>query len=201
MFAARRSAARAAQASRAAVARQSRRAASHDAHHHHAADAHHGPKEEHFSTGFYFAVGLIPAGFLLYQWTGTPNDPADGRKPYFTRMVDMYSDYRQTWAERNKLHTDMIEQAAFDRHLFLNSTPRRHVDLTFPEAFNCGSPYNVPAGSQADLSKVIEHYEKVNYEENAKKLEALKNGTLKAEQPPSKLGSGKAPAIVPPSPA
>lgn len=68
-------------------------------------------------------------------------------------------------------------------------------------AFNCGSPYNVPAGSQADLSKVIEHYEKVNYEENAKKLEALKNGTLKAEQPPSKLGSGKAPAIVPPSPA
>lgn len=84
-------------------------------------------------TGFYFAVGLIPAGFLLYQWTGTPNDPADGRKPYFTRMVDMYSDYRQTWAERNKLHTDMIEQAAFDRHLFLNSTPRRHVDLTFPE--------------------------------------------------------------------
>lgn len=65
--------------------------------------------------------------------------------------------------------------------------------------FNTGSPYNVPAGSQADISKVVEHYEKINYEENAKKLEALKNGTLKAEQPPSKLGSGRAPTFVPPS--
>ncbi|KAL0257412.1 hypothetical protein SLS55_008224 [Diplodia seriata] len=200
MFAVRRSAARATRASRASVARQSRRPASHDAHHH-AADAHHGPKEEHFSTGFYVAISAIPAGFLLYQWTGTPSNPVDGRKPYFTRMVDAYADYRAVWAERNKLHTDAIEQAAFDRHLFLNSTPRRHVDLTFPEAFNTGSPYNVPAGSQADLTKVIEHYEKANYEENAKKREALQNGTLKAEQAPTKLGGGRAPTAVPPSPA
>lgn len=48
-------------------------------------------------------------------------------------MIDAYAGYRDTWAERNKLHTDMIEQAAFDRNLFLNSTPRRHVDLNFPE--------------------------------------------------------------------
>ncbi|GME22362.1 hypothetical protein GTA08_BOTSDO02680 [Neofusicoccum parvum] len=182
MLAVRRSAARAAQASRASLSRQSRRHA-HDAHH----DSHHaGPKEEHFSTGFYVAVGLIPTAVLFYGWTGSASDP--GRKPYLTRMIDAYAGYRDTWAERNKLHTDMIEQAAFDRNLFLNSTPRRHVDLNFPEAFNTGSPFNVPAGSQADITKVVAHYEQKNYEENAKKLEALKNGTLKAEQSPSQLG-------------
>ncbi|KAF4309081.1 hypothetical protein GTA08_BOTSDO02680 [Botryosphaeria dothidea] len=196
MLAVRRSAARAAQASRAPIARQSRRYA-HDSHGHHHHDAHHGPKEEQFSTGFYVAIGLIPTAVLFYHWTGSASD--EGRKPYFTRMISAYDGYKQEWADRNKLHTDMIEQAAFDRNLFLNTTPRRHVDLTFPEQFNTGSPYNVPAGSQADITKVVEHYEKVNYEENARKLEALKNGTLKAEQPPSKLGSGSAPTFVPPS--
>ena len=48
---------------------------------------------------------------------------------------------------------------------------------------NQGSPWNVPAGHSANLDAVIEHYKKKNYEENERKLQELRDGTLKAEQP------------------
>jgi hypothetical protein len=48
---------------------------------------------------------------------------------------------------------------------------------------NAGSPYNVPAGSQVNMDKVIAKYKKEAYEDNERKLEALRNGTIRAEQP------------------
>jgi hypothetical protein len=48
---------------------------------------------------------------------------------------------------------------------------------------NVGSPYNVPAGSQVSMDKVIEKYQKLAYEENERKLEALRNNEIKSEQP------------------
>lgn len=54
---------------------------------------------------------------------------------------------------------------------------------------NVGSPYNVPAGSQVQLEQVIEKYKKIAYEDNERKLEALRNNEIKAEQP---LLEGKA---------
>lgn len=48
---------------------------------------------------------------------------------------------------------------------------------------NVGSPFNVPAGSQANMDKVIAKYKKEAYEDNERKLEALRNGTIKSEQP------------------
>lgn len=48
---------------------------------------------------------------------------------------------------------------------------------------NVGSPYNVPAGSQVDMAKVIEKYKKLAYEDNERKLEALRNNQIKSEQP------------------
>lgn len=50
-----------------------------------------------------------------------------------------------------------------------------------------GSPYNVPAGSQVSMSKVVEKYKKEANEENERKLEQLRNGTLPAEQPVPQL--------------
>lgn len=48
---------------------------------------------------------------------------------------------------------------------------------------NVGSPYNVPAGSQVQMEKVIEKYKKLGNEENERKLEALRNNQIKSEQP------------------
>ena len=48
---------------------------------------------------------------------------------------------------------------------------------------NVGSPYNVPAGSQVSMEKVIEKYRKVANEDNERKLEALRNNQIKSEQP------------------
>ena len=54
-------------------------------------------------------------------------------KPWFTRLIDSYSDLKAAWADRNDLHTRAIEQAASDRNLFQNSKPKYHAELRFPE--------------------------------------------------------------------
>jgi hypothetical protein len=48
---------------------------------------------------------------------------------------------------------------------------------------NAGSPYNVQAGSQVNMDKVIEKFKKEAYEDNERKLEALRDGTISSEQP------------------
>ena len=48
---------------------------------------------------------------------------------------------------------------------------------------NAGSPYNVPAGSQVSMEKVIEKYRKINNDENERKLENLRNNRISSEQP------------------
>ena len=50
--------------------------------------------------------------------------------------------------------------------------------------FNTGSPWNVPAGhGRVNIDQVIEKYERESYEEQEKKLQQLKDGTLPREQP------------------
>jgi hypothetical protein len=53
---------------------------------------------------------------------------------------------------------------------------------------NVGSPYNVPAGSQVNMDKVIAKYQKMAYEDNERKHEALRNNEILSEQPPPKRG-------------
>ncbi len=48
---------------------------------------------------------------------------------------------------------------------------------------NVGSPFNVPAGSQVSMDKVIEKYQKMAYEENERKLELLRTNMIPSEQP------------------
>ena len=48
---------------------------------------------------------------------------------------------------------------------------------------NVGSPFNVPAGSQVSMEKVIEKYKKLANEDNERKLEALRNNQISSEQP------------------
>ena len=73
----------------------------------------------------------MPAAFFALNYA-TSGD----KEPYFTRLItNTYNKYANTWADRNNTHTEMIEQAAADRVLFLNEASQavRHVDLRFPE--------------------------------------------------------------------
>jgi hypothetical protein len=58
---------------------------------------------------------------------------------------------------------------------------------------NVGSPFNVQAGSQVQMEKVIEKYKKLAYEDNERKLEALRNNQIRSEQPFDKARIKKAP--------
>ncbi|KAL8723815.1 MAG: hypothetical protein Q9181_007175 [Wetmoreana brouardii] len=51
-------------------------------------------------------------------------------------MIRRYDDWQTSWADRNALHTKMIEQAGHDRNLFHNSQPSAMVDLSFPETLS-----------------------------------------------------------------
>jgi len=82
----------------------------------------------------------------------------------------------------------MIEQAAADRNLFLNSKGSPHVDLRFPEIFNTGSPWNIQAGQSANMDKLIAHYEKQSFDAQEQHLKDLREGNLLAEKTPKRIG-------------
>lgn len=150
---------------------------------HGAGDAHHTSSgTESFGAGFYVAITAVPVTFLGLNYA-TSGD----KEPYFTRLItNTYNKYANTWAERNNAHTDMIEQAAADRVLFLNeaSNAVRHVDLRFPEIFNVSSPWNVPAGhGGANLDHLIAKYEKEAFDQNERKLQEVKENRVPREQP------------------
>ncbi|KAF2270490.1 NADH:ubiquinone oxidoreductase 17.8kD subunit, partial [Lojkania enalia] len=134
---------------RTTLPRQPRRYA-HDEHHHAQ------PVNESFGKGFWIPIALIPLGYGLYQVSRY----ADNEKPLLTRVIDKYTELQEQRALRNDLHVQMIEQAGADRVLFNNTRPQEFIDLRFPEIMSAGSPYNVPAGSQANISHVIAKYRK-----------------------------------------
>jgi hypothetical protein len=55
--------------------------------------------------------------------------------------------------------------------------------LTFGRIMNQGSPFNVPAGQVNNMEKVIEKFKKDAYEDNERKLQALRDNNIKSEQP------------------
>ncbi|KAL6711790.1 hypothetical protein ACN47E_002833 [Coniothyrium glycines] len=181
MQALRRTALTAGRTGRSSLSRQPRRFA-HDEHAH----GHgHAPADEPIGAGFWATVGVIPGGIALYYIS---QNNSDSSEPYFTRLISSATaGLHDKWTEQNDLHVRMIEQAGSDRVLFMNTRPQEHVELKFPEIMNVGSPYNVPAGSQVDMAKVIEKYKKIAYEDNERKLEALRNNQIKSEQPIEEL--------------
>ena len=49
---------------------------------------------------------------------------------------------------------------------------------------NSGSPYNVPAGhGSANIDRAIAKYQQEAYDENDRKLQALRDNNIKAEKP------------------
>ncbi|KAJ8112392.1 hypothetical protein ONZ43_g5406 [Nemania bipapillata] len=144
-----------------------------ESHDHHHDEHHHGEHkvEEGLGTAFYVFAGALPASIAAYQIS---RPGKDGEPSSFSKWLQQF-DYFNEWEVRNTLRTQMIEQAAHDKHLFLNAGESRHVELKMPELFNTGSPYNVPAGHSINLDHITEHYRKqaaAEEERKAKKLAA-----------------------------
>ncbi|MCJ1426963.1 hypothetical protein MMC29_004866 [Sticta canariensis] len=153
------------------VSRQQRRFDSTKASSGHAASSsgatHHSPHpepaNEYLGRGFYITIIALPLSLAFYKFSvSSDNGTADSVKPALTRLISYYSDWDERWAQRNALYTSMCEQAARDRNLFQSTPATQHIDLRFPEIFNTGSPFNVPAGHSANLDELIAHYKRQN---------------------------------------
>ncbi|PVH99503.1 hypothetical protein DM02DRAFT_615017 [Periconia macrospinosa] len=134
----------------------------------------------HVQSGFWYTLAAVPLAWGLYA-VSRSDDP--NAAPLLTRLIDKYTEAQEKWTARNDLHVRMIEKAGSDRVLFMNSAPDEHVPVRFPESLTDCAPYNVPAGSQVNVQKVLEKYRRENNEDNERKLEALRNGTINSEQP------------------
>ncbi|WPG97406.1 Hypothetical protein R9X50_00018100 [Acrodontium crateriforme] len=180
-----RTALRAARRVRPQAQQQPRRFESHSSHGAH--ESHLAPANESFGAGFYIALAAVPVSIAAYRFTRP-----GAEQPYFTRYItEKYNDLAGKWAERNDTHTQAMEQAAADRVLFQNEASRsnRVVDLKYPEQFNGGSPWNVPAGhGSTNIDKVIAKYQEENYTENEKRFQQLRENKVPREQPFEPLG-------------
>jgi hypothetical protein len=60
--------------------------------------------------------------------------PTDGSSDNFiTQMIKTFTAAKQDLAERNALHTKMVEQAGHDKNLYFNTPSTNHLELRFPE--------------------------------------------------------------------
>ncbi|KAI8624693.1 hypothetical protein F5Y19DRAFT_453486 [Xylariaceae sp. FL1651] len=143
----------------------------------HGHDHHAAPQvNEGLGTAFYVFAGAVPVSILAYQIS---RPGADGEPSSFSKWLQQF-DYFNDWETRNTLRTQLFEQAAHDKHLFLNAGKSTHVELKTPELFNSGSPWNVPAGHYPNLDHVTEHYRQQAAAEEERKAKKL---AAKAERP------------------
>lgn len=89
--------------------------------------------------GFWLAAAAVPFSVVVYNLA---QPGKDGEAPWLTQKIHSYHAALQSdWAERSALHTKAIEQAGFDRALFLHAETNRDVDVRFPE---CVPPLQCP---------------------------------------------------------
>ncbi|RYP49655.1 hypothetical protein DL768_004697 [Monosporascus sp. mg162] len=138
----------------------------HGDHHHHAAPQ----VAEGLGPAFYIFAGAIPVSWFVYS-VSRPGE--NGEPSSFSRWLRGFEYLSGTWQERNAIRTAAIEQAAHDKHLFLNSGKNPHIELKMPELIGSGSPYAVPAGHYPKLDHVTEHYRQKYAEEEERKAKKL----------------------------
>ncbi|PWW73136.1 hypothetical protein C7212DRAFT_332491 [Tuber magnatum] len=114
--------------------------------------------EESFGKGFYLSIAAVVGTIALYNLEQSIS--GSDRSP-FTRAIEYYLDVQDLWEKRNTRRTVLMERAAADRTLFLNSEPNKTVQVKFPEMLNNFSPRNNEIGwtHSVDLSTLREHYE------------------------------------------
>jgi hypothetical protein len=81
-------------------------------------------------AAFYVVLAALPISIGVYTLA---QPGADGKLPGLSNVINSYNYYKERWAARNTAHTAMMEQAAFDKHLFQSTKGSTHVPLKFPE--------------------------------------------------------------------
>ncbi|KAK4035156.1 hypothetical protein C8A01DRAFT_38360 [Parachaetomium inaequale] len=157
--------ARQARAARPSGARNTRSYASGHGHH----EAPH-TVEESLGPAFYITLSTFVGSVFVYQ-ISRPGE--NGELSTMHKWARNLSDYGTEWETKNHLMTAALEQAAHDRHLLYGAERSKHFELTYPEVFTQGSPFNVPAGHYPNISKVVAHYQKQHHDEEARKAKKL----------------------------
>lgn len=75
-------------------------------------------------------VGVVPASYFFYSIS---RPGAEGSPSSLTKWLQGFDYFKEESETRNAMRTQMIEQAAHDRHLFLNARRNPHIDLKTPE--------------------------------------------------------------------
>ncbi|KAJ9195466.1 hypothetical protein DTO166G4_3095 [Paecilomyces variotii] len=152
---------------------QPRRFDSHAAHH----DHHHaGPVNEAFGPGFYISIATLASGYLLYRVSKAKQE--SGSESWITGLIQKWTPPEELWERRNAIRSAAMDKAAEDRHLFMSAAQPSTIELKDPDIFNAGSPYNVAAGTTADLSAVAAHYHKKNQAMEEARVARMKDGKV-----------------------
>ena len=133
--------------------------------HHHAHTV-----EESLGAGFWLAIATIPASVLVYQ---ASRPDKNGETTVIEKWISQSMDLSAEWEKKNHNNTALIEQAAKDKHLFYNVKRNPHIDLKYPEIFEHGSPFNVPAGHYVNMGNVVAHYQQKHLEAEERKARKL----------------------------
>lgn len=99
-------------------------------------------------TAFYVFAGALPAAIVGYQISRPGEDGEPSSLSTWLKQFDYFND----WETRNSLRTDMLEQAAHDKHLFLNAGKSTHIELKTPEYVN---PPKGPSLSEVASSFIV----------------------------------------------
>ncbi|KAJ5936388.1 hypothetical protein N7454_005023 [Penicillium verhagenii] len=127
--------------------------------------AHAEPVNESFGPSFYVTIGSFASAFLIYHVSKSTDS-----ENWISGLITKYTPSAEVAEQRNAIHTALLEKAAEDRHLLQSQGPREAYELMQPDMMNTGSPWNVSPGSQANLSKVVAHYEQRNKEIDASRI-------------------------------
>ncbi|KAI1804983.1 hypothetical protein F4811DRAFT_517556 [Daldinia bambusicola] len=159
--------------------RTSRSYASESHSHGHGHDHHHAPEvAEGLGTAFFVFAAALPVSYVGYSIS---RPGANGEESSFSKWLRSF-DYFNDWELRNALRSNMIDQAAHDKHLLLHAGASSHVELKMPELLYSGSPWNVPAGHYPSMEHVTAHYRQQAAVEEERKAKVLAAKAKAAEE-------------------
>lgn len=99
-----------------------------------------GNGEEAIPSWIYISTGSVFSIWLLWTYI----------QPSATNPLTRYLSISDTWTkdaeEKSARHTKFIEQAARDKHLFLNTPGSATVEVRSPERIGVHSPYSHDSG-------------------------------------------------------
>jgi hypothetical protein len=126
--------------------------------------------EESLGPAFFITMGTFVGSVFVYQ-ISRPGE--NGELSTIHKWIEKISNYGTEWETKNHLMAAAIQQAAHDKHLLYGAERSKYHELSYPEVFTHGSPFNVPAGHYPNISKVVAHYQKQHHDDEARKAKKL----------------------------